>query len=524
MRAPHGDEMMNRFVTRTLVICCMMLGLASDAAWGRPHDLRTVTHWSEALGREATFGVYVPADLKPLTRYPVLFVLHGAYGSHTDWPKLTDVLVQADRYQMILVFPDGGEFGWYVDSPIDAASHYESYITRDLVAEVDRLLPTVGTRTGRGIMGLSMGGHGALSLAAKHPELFGSASSLSGILRLTNHPDKWEIALRLGTMEESATQWKANSVYDLAERLKGAQVSLLMDCGVSDEATGAIVDNRETHARLKELGVPHIYREFPGGHSWAYWQEHLPQHLNFHQAAMAEATASLEKWPLHYFKRLAAFAAENALATLRERPSLPVVAMVGSSSTEGFPAAMLPGYAIVNRGISSDTLGIGPRGVSRRLEESVFDLRPDVVVIKEGRNDLGDRARGGSPSLEAMVAEYAKILGTIKERLPETRVILCTAAPVGGRFAHLADSIVAWNVEVRHLAKTHGATLVDLHPKLVGANGLFREELTNDGLHLTKAGNEIWADQLLEALQGLEAEGEIGSPAVPVAATPEPRD
>jgi len=266
-----------------LIFLLLLLQILAPAA---QKDIQTVKHQSVCLGTEKTFKIYVPPDAKPGERFPTLFILHGAYGGCGDWVAKTQVAELADNYRMILVFPDGSLFGWYVDSPIEKGMQYETYISKELPAFIDQKYPTVAKREGRGIIGLSMGGHGAFLMAAKHPDVFGSASSLSGILKLTNHPDKWQIADRLGRMRDNMKVWEANSVWEQADRFTTASVGLMFDCGKDDTETGAIIDNRLLHEKLARLGVPHIWRENPGTHSWQYWQGHLDEHLRFHYEAM----------------------------------------------------------------------------------------------------------------------------------------------------------------------------------------------------------------------------------------------
>jgi S-formylglutathione hydrolase FrmB/lysophospholipase L1-like esterase len=467
------------------------------------NDILTITHYSESLHTEKTFQIYLPPDAERDERFPVLFVLHGAYGRYSDWVNRTNIEDLADHYQMILVFPDGGEFGWYVDSPIERDSQYESYVAGELVAEIDRLFPTIATREARGIMGLSMGGHGALLLAAKHPDVFGSASAMSGILKITEHPEKWHIAGRLGALEKNRKTWKANSVWDQAKRFKKANVQLLFDCGTSDTVTGAIGDSRQVHKRLVSMKAPHIWREMAGTHSWSYWQTHLEEHLNFHQAAMVKVTPNLGKWRALYFERLSEFCEENARLTLRS-PKKPTVCLLGSSSMQGFPIELLKGYRVLNRGISADTLGTASRGISHRLETSVFDMNPDFVFLKNGRNDLGDRHRTGQPSIERMVEEYTRIVLTIRERLPQTRLFIVTCAPVRDKYAHLATATHSFNMQLKFLAQQHDIAVVDLYEALVDSDGLLRPEYSRDGLHLSKAGYEVWAEMMINVMTGKE--------------------
>jgi putative tributyrin esterase len=483
------------------LIFLLLFVVAFSSVFAGQSDILTVIHYAHSLNKEKTFQIYVPPDAQKGERFPVLFVLHGVYGNCTDWVARTTIEDLADNYRMILVFPDGGEFGWYVDSPIERDSQYETYIAVEMVSEIDRLFPTVASREGRGIMGLSMGGHGALLLAAKHPDVFGSASSMAGILKITNHPDKWHIAGRLGEMEKNRKAWKANSVWDQAKRFKKADVQLLFDCGTSDTITGAIGDSRQLHERLVSFRVPHIWRELSGEHSWDYWQEHLEEHLNFHQAAMVHVTPNLGKWRELYFERLAQFYKENANLSVRPAKK-PTVCLLGSSSMQGFPADLLKRYTVFNRGISADTLGIGPRGISHRLESSVFDMHPDFVFIKNGRNDLGNRHRTGHPSIERMVEEYEKIVLRIRERLPRTKLFIVTCAPVRDDYAHLATATHSFNMQLKFLAEKYQIPVLDLYEALVGEDGLLRPEYSHDGLHLSRPGYELWAKMMLEAMSG----------------------
>ncbi|MBN1477300.1 esterase family protein [Candidatus Sumerlaeota bacterium] len=245
-------------------------------------ELLNVHHTSEALSCEMVFDVYVPDGDVPPGGWPVLYLLHGAWGNHTDWWRVTDVESVAEECGVMLVFPDGGQFGWYLDSPVDPSSQRESYLIGEVLPLVDRTFRTRTDREGRGICGLSMGGHGAISLAAKHPDLFGSASSLSGILDITRHGDRWELPLRLGPLEEGTESWRAHSCVYLADRFVDADVRIFFDCGIDDTVADAITDGRLLRDRLLELGVPYIWAEHVGAHTWDHWSEHIGEHVRWH--------------------------------------------------------------------------------------------------------------------------------------------------------------------------------------------------------------------------------------------------
>ncbi len=479
-------------------VLCLLFILVAVYATGA--EFKEVVHKSEVLQTEKSFLIHVPEGAGPENRLPVLYILHGAYSNPKDWVTSTTVTSLVENYRMIVVLPDGSELGWYVDSPIVKNSRYETYVSKDLVDYVDAHYPTVKDRTGRGIMGLSMGGHGALLLTAKHPDVFGSASSMSGILKISNHPGKWTIAEKLGPLDQNRQLWEANSVWDQAERFKDANVRILFDCGVEDTKTGAIGDNRELHEKLTALKIPHIWREMPGTHSWKYWRRHLESHMNFHQAAMLEASPSGDRWFQLYYKRIREFLDENARLTI-EPATGTTVCILGSSSMHGFPSNLLPGVRVFNRGISSDQLGVGRRGVSRRLECSALDMKPDFIFIKNGRNNMQAAKDQGKPYMDNLIREYEKIVTTIQERLPATHIYIVTCAPTRDKYERIAAPTAEYNRHLRKLAARLGVGLVDLHKELVGENNLLKQEFSRDGLHLSPAGNEIFGRMMMQEIE-----------------------
>ena len=225
-------------------------------------------------------------------RFPVLYLLHGASGDHQSWVRYTSLLKDVQTRDLIVVCPYGRTHGWYVDSPQREHSNVETHIVKELVPHIDANYRTVAGRESRAIAGYSMGGHGAVTLAAKHPEMFVSASSLSGILDITRWPRHWMLTETFGSLEEHREFWVANSGLGLAETFTASAkgVSLFVDCGRSDVA---FEENRDFHRLLGKLGVAHVYRDRPGGHNWAYWSDHIAEHLDFHLECMRAANEAV---------------------------------------------------------------------------------------------------------------------------------------------------------------------------------------------------------------------------------------
>jgi len=211
-------------------------------------------------------------------RFPVLYLLHGAYDSADAWNKRMGKELQkvANEKRVIIVTPSGEPLGWYVDSPLVAHNQIESYLVKELVPHIDMLYPT---NKKRAIAGLSMGGHGAMLLGFKYPQIFSSVASASGVLDIRLHPDQWEINNLLGNFAENKNEWEKNSVVAHIGKKwqKYAPKQILIVTGTED--TLVLEDNRRAKKLLKERKFAFEYDEVPGGHDWAFWAKHIPNQL-----------------------------------------------------------------------------------------------------------------------------------------------------------------------------------------------------------------------------------------------------
>ncbi len=139
-------------------------------------------------------SVYLPPSYEaaPDRRYPTLYILHGIYDSNTTWTRpwndehpgydtiqaLMDTGIDGGSVrEMIVVVPHCDEASHYTNSP--TRGDWEDFVADDLVSFVDAHYRTVPTAEGRGITGHSMGGHGAIKLAMKHPTVFSVAYGLN---------------------------------------------------------------------------------------------------------------------------------------------------------------------------------------------------------------------------------------------------------------------------------------------------------------------------------------------------------
>ena len=262
-----------------LIINCLILPKAAHAA-----HVDTLEIFSASMRKNIKCLVVAPENYRATGQpYPVLYLLHGWSGNFSGW--LTDapqLRQQADNYQMLIVCPDGGYDSWYLDSPVDTTVRYDTYISKEVVGFIDYYYNTRRERAGRAIAGLSMGGHGALTLAIKHSDIFGAAGSMAGGLDLRPFKkNDWDLKGVLGDPILNWQNWEAASAVNLVPQLKGRNLPLIIDCGLGDFFLNA---NREMHRILLEAKILHEYTERPGEHNSEYWGNAVDfQVLFFHK-------------------------------------------------------------------------------------------------------------------------------------------------------------------------------------------------------------------------------------------------
>lgn len=238
----------------------------------------TLSIYSSAMRKNIPVIVTVPDKI--CKSLPSIYLLHGFGDSYCNgWiNKVKGILQYADRYNCLFVMPDGGFSSWYFDSPVDSTFCYETFIANELVNYIDHHYPTAADVMKRAITGNSMGGHGALFLAIRHPEVFGAAGSMSGGVNLCPYPDSFDIAKRLGSYQDYPQRWREYSIVGLIEKHTDNLPEMIIDCGTEDFFYN---DNLLLHQKLLQLHIPHDYLTRLGSHEWAYWSNAIQYQLLF---------------------------------------------------------------------------------------------------------------------------------------------------------------------------------------------------------------------------------------------------
>ncbi len=231
----------------------------------------TIIVFSNSMQKQIKCIVVKPFSYKnKKLRFSTVYLLHGHGGWYSNWiirvPELKDY---ADEFGLLIVCPDGDTASWYFDSPVNAKMRYETYISNEVPHYIDSAYRTVADKDHRAITGLSMGGHGALFIAWRHPEIFAAGGSMSGGVDLNGSKNKFGIIKVLGDTLQYANNWKNYSVINLVETKLSDSLAIIIDDGIDDIF---IASNRKLHQKLLALKISHEYIERPGNHSWDYWR------------------------------------------------------------------------------------------------------------------------------------------------------------------------------------------------------------------------------------------------------------
>jgi S-formylglutathione hydrolase FrmB len=219
----------------------------------------------------------------PHRRYPVLYALPGTASTADQWVDQTDTLAQTAGRSLIVVAVDGGYNtdggGWYtnwVDQHTNlGTANWETFHTQEVVPWVDSHFRTLRSRDERAIVGISQGGFGALSYAARHPDLFGAAAAFSGAVDVYYDPvcevgasalisgivatDGVEPLAAFGDPVTDAANWRAHDPASNVTKLNKTMVDLYVSKGMpapsdlTDPASAAAGAGLEAVMHLSNL-------------------------------------------------------------------------------------------------------------------------------------------------------------------------------------------------------------------------------------------------------------------------------
>lgn len=261
---------MKRLITSLLVLLPLVCG-AKD----------TIVFVSENLHTSDTVLVFSPSADRSI---PTLFLLHGYSGNYSDWSSHTDLQALSDRTGWRIITPDGFYASWYFDQAGEGAMQWRKFFWKELY-------PAIAERYGLDpdktfIDGLSMGGHGAMSVFLDRPDLFRGAGSMSGVLDLrSSGGSKSLIPKLLGVEDIEDPVCVAQSAVSRVGRIKevcGEESAykklLVVSCGILDSR---FIPAAHTFAQnCDKEGVRNVLMISPARHRWPYWVWVLDYHIS----------------------------------------------------------------------------------------------------------------------------------------------------------------------------------------------------------------------------------------------------
>lgn len=163
------------------------------------------------------------------------------------------------------------------------------------------------------------------------------------------------------------------------------------------------------------------------------------------------------------------------------------VAFLGDSLTDGYDLAhYYPQYVTANRGIGGET----SYGLKDRMQLSAYDLKPKVVVLLIGGNNL-----------DTMLEDYEDILIGLRDNLPQTKVVVVSLTAMGQDWGHKNQIAAYNNVIIKKLADKYRYSFVDLYTPLMDLEtGELYAAYTTDGAHFTAQGYEVVTAALTPAI------------------------
>jgi S-formylglutathione hydrolase FrmB len=268
--------------------CVALLGAAAPVA----AEVRSGSFRSAALGRDVSYSVDLPPsyDASPQRHYPVVYALHGLFEGPGFWERrgLAPILAKLREIgalpELVVVAVDGGN-SFFVNGK---GGRYEDMLTKDLLEHVEATYRVVPGRSGRALLGISMGGYAALHVAFEQPGLFAAVATHSAML-LEQIPSaeqgagRWHMAAFQAVFGSpiDAALWTANDPLAWARKVEAkAAPALYFDCG-SEDRYGLFKGNGDLHRILEERGVAHAFELAPGDHGYEFVRARLERSLAF---------------------------------------------------------------------------------------------------------------------------------------------------------------------------------------------------------------------------------------------------
>lgn len=257
-------------------------------------------HRSEVLDCDMNVGVYLPPAALAGEKCPVLYWLSGLTCTEQNFITKAGAQQYAAEHKIIIIAPDtsprgegvanddaydlGQGAGFYLNAtqaPWSAHFRMEDYVVKELPNLIEQYFPVTDARA---ICGHSMGGHGALTLALRHPKMYRSVSAFSPIVAPSQVP--WGEKAFAAYLGEDRLAWQAHDTVELIAHAS-ERLPLLVDQGQADEFLVKQLKPELLQAACEAAGHPLILRLHPGyDHSYYFIASFIGEHIAHHAQAL----------------------------------------------------------------------------------------------------------------------------------------------------------------------------------------------------------------------------------------------
>ncbi len=227
-------------------------------------------------------------------RWPVTYFTAGTMNNYNTFESFLDGQSLTRDYPSILISPDSNSgywSDWYNDGDFGPPM-YETFVIDQLIPLIDARFRTIPDRSHRAVFGISMGGYGSIMFAARHPDLFAAAATLSGAVD-SNLPANGAVLSASSTFDGAAAdaiygpratqevRWRGHNPTDLADNLRFLDLQVRTANGVPNPAIGegagsgdlpsCVVEGGvhmasvNLHAKLDALGITHYWKDYGRG-------------------------------------------------------------------------------------------------------------------------------------------------------------------------------------------------------------------------------------------------------------------
>ena len=217
---------------------------------------------------------------KPLSEYPVVYLLHGLSEDASSWIRKSNVERYALERGLVLVMPSVDR-SMYCDGVL--GQNYFTYLTRELPGYLEKVFGLSRKREQNFIMGFSMGGFGAARAALTYPEQYAAWGSLSGLVDLMPMLFRLDDSVReedpvLAAEAEGLDSTPLNPV-NLIDGEKQKRLRGYLSCGLKDDL---LICTRRFQEASQRAGLPNRFTYVPDrGHDWTFWEEQIPLFFDF---------------------------------------------------------------------------------------------------------------------------------------------------------------------------------------------------------------------------------------------------